>query len=532
MADKTLTEAEWKKFAKGRDLKDVALLKALAVYEKAREPADLIEAIAAVEKETDALRKFVKGDKEFGAQLDAMDKAIAKEDKAAKAALREAESKESESEEDDGADVLSAKLIPLLRQVKKGDEMHALIAVGPKTLAVMLARRPISPSRRKLLTDHLKEGTPKFIVGTCIFEANAHTFVVQSQAAGLAKKLRAALFAQTDLRMKVRVRGEDPNDIDDDGEEAVAENEGLEADGPQTTQQTPPTAPPLPDPLKPQFEKRWVALEARVLAALKAGAGDVSKIRAVAEFVREKGEGGNYKAALQGADSLEKLLPADPPTETPHEGTDEAAAFNARLAALLGRAKPVIAEGGERGTDIKLRISEAGVFARKKEFERARALLDEAERLLGLGSGNAKHEETEAGEQEDEDDVPVRVPTRPLVPIWDAATDEVVKQTTAVVMSLRKIGDPELDRMADDMLDEVTELVAEISDALDDFEDMTAEARAASAKEAFALIRAQKKLIASSPLVEAADSNPLGVRATLAKTLTAALDEIAAAFQA
>ncbi|MBV8379399.1 MAG: hypothetical protein JO369_01365 [Paucibacter sp.] len=390
MADKSLTESEWKKFAKGRDLKDAALLKALAAFEKAREPADQVEALAAIEKEADALRKFVKGDKDFGAQLDAMDKAIAKEEKAAKAAQKEAEAKESE-EEDGGSDLLTTKMIPLLRQVKKGDEMHALIAVGTKTAATMLARRPISPSRRKLLTEHLNEGMPKFIVGTCIFELNAYTFVVQSQAAGLAKKLRAALLAQTELRLKVRVRGEDPNDIDDDGEPAGEEHEALEGDGQEALQQatqptqagTIPPAPPLPDPLKPQFEKRWAAMEARVLAALKSGTGDVSKIRAVAEFVREKGEGGNYKAALQGMDSLEKLLPAaQTDGATAPTGDDRGAAFNARLAALMVRAKPVIAEGDEIAIETRLHLSEAGVEARKKDFELANAMLDAIEDML------------------------------------------------------------------------------------------------------------------------------------------------------
>jgi len=47
MADKPLTMSEWSQFAKGRELKDPALVKALAAREKANEPDELIEALAA-----------------------------------------------------------------------------------------------------------------------------------------------------------------------------------------------------------------------------------------------------------------------------------------------------------------------------------------------------------------------------------------------------------------------------------------------------------------------------------------------------
>ncbi len=66
------------------------------------------------------------------------------------------------------------------------------------------------------------------------------------------------------------------------------------------------------------YAQRRKALEPRVLAALKANHGDVSKIRAVFAFVQEKGDAGEYARALAALDNLEKLLP--PPgasTSTP-----------------------------------------------------------------------------------------------------------------------------------------------------------------------------------------------------------------------
>lgn len=61
-------------------------------------------------------------------------------------------------------------------------------------------------------------------------------------------------------------------------------------------------------------------------------------------------------------------------------GGDPDAAFRQRLGELVPRIRA--AAGSPRGEDAKLKASEAGVFARKKDFTRANALLDEASRFL------------------------------------------------------------------------------------------------------------------------------------------------------
>jgi hypothetical protein len=411
MAEKNLSELEWKKFAKGRDLKDAALIKALAALEKAQAPAQALAALDDVEKQADTLRKSARGDKELAKYLDDLDKALDKERKSsefeARKAASEAATDQGGDEDEETPALLTSRMIPLIRQVKKGEEMQALLASSGKEVAVMLSRRAISPSRRKLLSDYLDDGTPKFFPGTCLFEENAYTFVLKTQAAGLARKVKAALLKQVELRLKVRVRGEDPNDIDDDGEPAEAEGAEAQAvgTGGDKTRQPGnlPDAPPLPpDPLKGQYDERMAMLEPRVLAALKAQQGDVSKIRAVAEFASGKGEGGNYRVALSVLDSLEKLLPATqegggnasvkaesrklaertlgPDTTT--AVADEGARFNARLAALMPRVKEVLEAAGPHAIDVKLKVSEAGMAARKKEFILGHALLDDAEKLL------------------------------------------------------------------------------------------------------------------------------------------------------
>ncbi len=71
---------------------------------------------------------------------------------------------------------------------------------------------------------------------------------------------------------------------------------------------------PKPDATaqKATFDKRMAALGPKVLAALKAQHPEATKLRAVDAFAREKGQAGQYKAALTALDSLEKLLGLPP----------------------------------------------------------------------------------------------------------------------------------------------------------------------------------------------------------------------------
>lgn len=397
MADKNLTEADWKKFAKGRDLKDAGLLKALAVLDKAGDAEDRLKALTVVTKEADALRKLAKSDKEVSAQLDAIDKSIEREEKQARSDLKAAEAQSAADEEEDTPALLTSKMVPLLRMVRKGEPMQALIANAGKEVAVLLSRRPIAPSRRKLLQDYLQASTVKPITGTCLFEENAYTFVVQSQAAGLAKKLKAALLKQVELRLKVRVRGDD-GELDDDGEPAEDDADGhidaAAAAAARAPEGRASLGPAAPDALQDSFRKRMAELEPRALDALRGPRGDASKIRAVAEFAREKGAAGQYQPALQALETLAKLLAAADATPASAQEPDPAQAgaqFNARLAELMPRIQSALKAAGPNAQDIKLKVSESGVFARKKEFDSANRLLDQVVDLLQATTATASH---------------------------------------------------------------------------------------------------------------------------------------------
>lgn len=231
MVDKTLSVAEWKKFAKGKDLKDAALLKALEALDKAQKaPPDVqLKALDEIDKQAAVLLKAAKGDKPLSAYLGDLDKALTNERKALAQAIKDlakTQAKAPSSDEDeDSPAMLTTLMVSLLRVLRKGEvRMPTLIALAPKDMAVLISRKTITPARRKLLADELGvSGGLKYIVGECLFEEGFYTFVVQAQAAGLAKRLKAALLKQTGLRLKVRVRGEGADDLDDEGDEIDTE---------------------------------------------------------------------------------------------------------------------------------------------------------------------------------------------------------------------------------------------------------------------------------------------------------------------
>lgn len=450
MTDKHLTESAWKSFAKGGDYKDSALLKALAALSKAERdgPQAVLDALDEIEKQLKTLRSAHKGDKELTGYLDKVEKAADAQRKASEKDLKEAEA--SEDEEEDSPVLLTSKLVPLIKLVRKGDVvMKAMIVTTGKETAVMLSKRAIAPTRSKLLKEYLgASGGAKTILGDCLLEENAITFVVQSQAAGLAKKLKLALHKQTELRLKIRVRGEDPDDLDEEGEEG----EGGDADQPQAGSGT---DAPQPDELQARFDARLAKLEPLIAATLRAQRGDVARIRAVADFAREKGGGGNPAAGLKALDAVEQLLRAavdgagtKPKADEKPDGdsqVDPATAFTARLTALMPKVKEALTAAGPNATDVKLKVSEAGMLARKREFDQAHALLDEAESLLQGG--------VDAGGPQADPKPDVSTPTSPTAPPTAKGANVAYTQSRLAWDQTRKKVQAELRKLEASILD-------------------------------------------------------------------------------
>lgn len=428
MADK-LSESSWATFTKKRGkLDDAALVKALSRWDKTRDEdhAGRIEAAddiaSQVKKLVAALSKRIKelGDKEFRDikdQLYALLDEAERQLKKAHAAKLEADA--LAEEETDAPVLLTTKMLPLLRELRKGEaRMHALICTAGKNTAVLIMRRAISPARRKLLAEAVDaKGGAKYIVGDCLYEEGALTFVVQSKASGLAKRLRQALLDQTELRIKVRVRGDDGElelDGQDDAEADAAlaqaglppappmfsgsgsDEEGTEEQSTGDPAGEPKAPPLLPTPAALVWAQRLPKLRERLEAALRAQHPEATKLRALIAYAAEKVQKQrDHAAGLVALDRIEGLLDATPvaPTVAPEAPVVPVAPGGARpLAPGIVYTQTRLAWVATRGkVQAELKKLEAAILERYKgqtvrpqvarsvrQLDRVLAVFDEA----------------------------------------------------------------------------------------------------------------------------------------------------------
>jgi len=131
---------------------------------------------------------------------------------------------EDEDEEKEAAAFkkdLKQKMVSALAQVKArapGEpdqekdpkpQLQFMAYLAGKTCAVVVGRRVGSATKKLLPEIAGGAGGGQFAQGECIFEKNAHTFVLAKVPGGLAKKLAAALQTETGQKYKVRVRSID-----------------------------------------------------------------------------------------------------------------------------------------------------------------------------------------------------------------------------------------------------------------------------------------------------------------------------------
>jgi len=287
---KALSDSGWKDVSSKNKIKDNGLLKLLADHKRIDE-ARHDEAIASLDqivklatqlkktKEVAAASAAAKYVNELTQAAESDRSAIVKaKTEAEKKAKVEAEAKKQDakktSQDEDGDDddessaLLTTKMIPLLRQVNKGETMHVLVARAGKQVKVMMSRKPIAPARRKILADELGvSGGVKYFGGHCVNEDGATTFVLKSEVTGLAKLLKLALLNQTGMRVKkLSCRGEDGEDADHDEDEG----DDLVAGGPEGGETPEPTRAKEPSPELVQAPQAWDG--ARELLATNIGA--------------------------------------------------------------------------------------------------------------------------------------------------------------------------------------------------------------------------------------------------------------------
>jgi len=314
---KALSDSGWKDVSSKNKIKDNGLLKLLADHKRIDE-ARHDEAIASLDqivklatqlkktKEVAAASAAAKYVNELTQAAESDRSAIVKaKTEAEKKAKVEAEAKKQDakktSQDEDGDDddessaLLTTKMLPLLRQVNKGETMHVLVARAGKQVKVMMSRKPIAPARRKILADELGvSGGVKYFGGHCVNEDGATTFVLKSEVAGLAKLLKLALLDQTGMRVKkLSCRGEDGEDADHDEDEG----DDLVAGGPEGGETPEPTRAKEPSPELVQAPQAWDG--ARELLATNIGA--------LKQAVRAQlaGQGDDFIDEIDG--QLEKL---------------------------------------------------------------------------------------------------------------------------------------------------------------------------------------------------------------------------------
>ena len=318
MAEK-LAESTWTGFVKKQklELDDKPLVKALTAFDKADESkpearlAALDEVVAQIPEQVKGLvkRKKELGDKRFGEVKDKLyallEEAEALQKKARAAVAAAAAAEKDDDEEADTPALLTTKMVPLLRALRDGKtRMHALICTAGKNTAVLVMRKTIPASRRKLLAEAVdaKSGM-KYVVGECMFENKTLTFTVQSSGSQLAKRVRQALLDQTEMRFKVKVTG------DDGVEEHDGDDEGDEQAGVQGSRSAPSGGPASAEQVA--YVQRLRKLRERYDQALKDQHPESTKLRALMGFASEKADGQkDYVAASRALESLEKLLDA------------------------------------------------------------------------------------------------------------------------------------------------------------------------------------------------------------------------------
>ena len=234
---KSLSDAGWKDIVAKHKLKDNGLLKVLEKLKRcdddehddasrALDEASRLAAQLKKDKTVSAAPPAARYITELISAADASQRDIAKakaeaEKKAkALAGKKAAEAARQDEEDDDeveSPELLTTKLKPLLKLVSQGETMHALVARSGARVVVMLSRKPIPTSRRKMLQEQLGGGSTKYFPGQCRLEQGATTFVLNAEVAGLSKLVKAALLEQTGLRVnKLKCRGDDGDDQDDD----------------------------------------------------------------------------------------------------------------------------------------------------------------------------------------------------------------------------------------------------------------------------------------------------------------------------
>lgn len=343
MSEKHLTELPWKTLASKQKLKDPGLAKALAELAKCdeKDPERKLKALAAVEKQAEALEKEHKKNEEVKDYLTEIFKEADKQRKALellkKGAGATAGEAEGEEEKEEGVD-LKAKLVTWMKKVKqrKPDDppVEVMVCKAGAAFGVLLAKK-VGSSQKSQLQELFKGETGlKFVKGTCeLRPMEVYTFVLETLPSGAGKGLRAFLKEQTQITYKLKAC--DPSGAMEEELEEVGAGTAPAAPPPKpAAEEKPPEAPqPAPPDLMAVFTKRFQDLMPRIKQALAAAGPAVNEIKTKAADAGAAAKKRDFEQANRLLDATEALLkgpagttpPKPPPPPKPVEQKPPAA---------------------------------------------------------------------------------------------------------------------------------------------------------------------------------------------------------------
>src|SRR6267142_2364633 len=205
MSEKHLTELPWKTLVAKHKVKDNGLQRALLAYGKLdaiKDRGQLLEALAEIAEGAVKLKKANGDNKEIAGYLDE----IIKEVPRTRGSLPAMPTLEQQEDAQESADVRVwlANTLKKVKATENGPPVAFVACVAKPFYGLLLAKNAseqIGAAHKKALTD-FTQGV-RFILGSCLFENSAHTFVVDPVPAGLAKNLKKAIKEITGQACKV-----------------------------------------------------------------------------------------------------------------------------------------------------------------------------------------------------------------------------------------------------------------------------------------------------------------------------------------
>ncbi|MCA8948454.1 MAG: hypothetical protein KDE27_03070, partial [Planctomycetes bacterium] len=439
MSQNHLTERAWKTLALTHQIKDLGLGKALAVYgqlDAAKDPADAASALQQVASLALKVKKANAGNRDVVTHLEELAKEVKKTLPAieartrtvAGAAQETGRARAAEHDSDDEEDAaalrkdLKGQLTSAMARVRKrapGDpeqlqspkpQLQFMACVEGNRQAVIVARRVGSATKKLLLEIAGAGGGSKFFRGECLFENDSHTFVLPQASSGMARRIAAALFAETGHKYRVSVRDDSAAvAFDADAEADVAgDGDGDEVAAATTT-----------DDLAARWQQVKRSLFPRIKEVLAGSSPDRDEVRGLVTNATRQEQSGDYEAAIATFEELRRRLDGSSPTQDVRD--DDEATWIARREAIEAPYLAAVRERPGRADKLRAVLAFADGKAEAREFDKALVALDRLEQALAAQPA---------------DDGPAAVDLQP----WQAACAEIRRQLEAVETEIVSAG--------------------------------------------------------------------------------------------